>query len=165
MKERAWIQWRCHNSAAQSNLGVPLQPRAKWLTQMSLELREQGESMGLVDGGFWRSSASSQRPTAGFHRLLLDEGTKKNAPPVQIRSPNLHISSFPQCSLWRLCCCSGRKHWHPLGEDPVSPCLALSSCLFSHSLCLLNWDNGVIGGGDMALTHYALWALAGSVIE
>lgn len=61
--------------------------------------------------GLLRSSASNQQPTRGFKQASAWWSSKKIPIPVQIRSPNFHISSFTQCSLWWLCGAGGGGGW------------------------------------------------------
>lgn len=100
--------WNPQSSAAQLNSSVLLQPRAKLLTQMSLDLWKQWlcepvESVGGgKKGGSWEARPPTDNPLEDSAGLCLMKFQKNNPPLLQIRSPNLHISSFPQCSLWWL---------------------------------------------------------------
>lgn len=76
---------------------------------------EQVGSEGVVvKVGSWEvqpPTSNTPEDSAGLHLMRF----QKNPPPIQIRSPNLHVSSFPQCSLWWLCGAGGvqprRMQW------------------------------------------------------
>lgn len=95
--------WSLKSSAAQLNTSVLLQLWVRMPTQMSLDHWKHRWTGEVYQGGK-RGPSEVQRSTSntgGFGRSPLDEVPKK-FPSVQIRLPNLHISSFPHCSLWWL---------------------------------------------------------------
>lgn len=163
--------------AAQLNPSVLLQLHAKLLTQMSLDLLKAvalwtgaGGQWGWLKGGVLRSSASDQQTHWRIPLASAWWSSKKNPPPVQIRSPNLHISSFPQCSLWWSCAAGKGLQWEggggggaregqeevtTLTQGGTASCSLFTS--FSHSVCLHKWDNRVMGGGDWPIMPFELW--------